>query len=124
MTEALKPRRVLVVDDNRDNADTMAMFLRLIGHDVQTAYDGEKALESARVMRPEVMLLDIGLPKLNGYEVAEAVRSWDWGDRPVLAAVTGYGGETVVRQCRQAGFDHHLLKPIDVQDLYAVLEAG
>jgi CheY-like chemotaxis protein len=106
------PRRVLVVDDNVDAAESTALLLRFLGHEVQVAHDGPSALEAARQFRPEIVLLDIGLPGMSGYEVARALRARPEGRGVVLAAVTGYGQEEDRRQSREAGFDYHLTKPL------------
>jgi PAS domain S-box-containing protein len=104
--------RVLVVDDNRDAADSCATLLELGGHRVQTAYRGEHALELAESFRPNVILLDIGLPDINGYDVAHRIRSSDWGTSLALVAVTGWGQEADRRRAFEVGFDHHLTKPV------------
>jgi signal transduction histidine kinase/DNA-binding response OmpR family regulator len=113
-------RRILVVDDNVDGAQSLAMLLRTVGHEVQVYHDGLKALESARTFRPDVVLLDIGLPGLNGFEVAERLRGQSGGGELLLVAITGYGQASDVRRAQEAGFDHHFIKPIDpdvLQDL-------
>lgn len=106
-------RRVLVVDDNHDGAESLAMFLQIGGHDVRTAYDGEEAVTAAETFRPEVVLLDIGMPKLNGYEACRRIRDSDWGRDMILIAQTGWGQEEDKRRTREAGFDGHLVKPVD-----------
>ena len=105
--------RVLVVDDNRDAADSLTQLLRRLGHEVGTEYDGPAAVLAAATMRPSVVLLDIGLPKMNGYEVAEEIRSQPWGREIVLMALTGWGQSTDKHRAVAAGFDHHLTKPVD-----------
>lgn len=114
-------RRVLVVDDNADAAATLAMLLRISGHEVKVAHDGHAALEAARTFRPEVVLLDIGLPGLDGYEVARRLRSRPETAHSLLVAVSGYGQEDDKRRSREAGFDQHLVKPVDFAALRAVL---
>jgi PAS domain S-box-containing protein len=104
--------RILVVDDNRDAADSLAMMLRLLGHDIQTAHDGLEAVQAAASFRPEIVLLDIGLPKLNGYEAARHIRAQPWGGHMALIALTGWGQEEDKRRSLEAGFDHHLTKPV------------
>ena len=106
-------RRILVVDDNRDSATTLAMLLRMNGNDTRTAHDGVEALEVANEFQPEVMLLDIGLPRLNGYEVAQSIRALPWGQKVVLVALTGWGQEEDRQKSRAAGFNAHLVKPLD-----------
>jgi PAS domain S-box-containing protein len=113
--------RILVVDDNRDAADTLAMLLRMMGHAVHTAHDGLEAVGSASVFQPDVALLDIGLPKLNGYEVARRVREQPGGDKVVLIALTGWGQEEDRRRSREAGFDYHLTKPVELDALQQLL---
>src|SRR5262249_48890314 len=113
--------RVLVVDDNRDSADSLATLLRLVGNDVRTAYDGRQALEVAAQYQPEMGLLDIGLPGLDGLEVAWRRRRERGYGRPVLTALTGYGSEEDRRRSLAAGFDHHMVKPVDFASLQAVL---
>jgi CheY-like chemotaxis protein len=104
--------RVLVVDDNRDAADTCALLLELSGYRVQTAYNGTRGLQLAESFRPRVILLDIGLPDINGYEVARQVRASAWGADLPLVAITGWGQEADRRRALEAGFDHHLTKPV------------
>ena len=113
--------RVLVVDDNVDAADSLAVLVRLHGHEVRIANDGHTALETAQDFRPEVVLLDIGLPGMNGYEVARRLRAGADGNRLLLAAVTGYGHAEDRSRSRQAGIDHHLVKPIDPEALRQLL---
>ena len=113
--------RVLVVDDNRDAADSLAMLLRATGNEIRTAYDGLEALQVAGEFRPEVVLLDIGLPKLDGHEVAQRLRREPWGQRVLLIAVTGWSDEADRAKSRAAGFDHHLVKPLDTAHLAQLL---
>ncbi len=109
--------RVLVVDDNLDAADTVGMFLRIEGHVVQTAADGEEALACAAAFHPDVVILDIGLPRLDGYEVARRLRQGAAGGAALLIALTGYGQKGDQDQAREAGFDLHLVKPADPRQL-------
>ena len=109
--------RVLVVDDNIDAAESIAMFLKLLGHDVKTAADGEQALTCAPVYMPDVVVLDIGLPTLDGYEVARRLRTFAETRQSLLIALTGYGQESDRLQVLAAGFDKHLIKPADPQAL-------
>jgi PAS domain S-box-containing protein len=106
-------RRVLVADDNRDAAASLAMLLEIAGHEVQIAHDGAQAFELAASFRPDLALLDIGMPKLNGYELAERIRQQPWGAAMRLIAVTGWGQDEDKRRGAAAGFDDHLTKPID-----------
>jgi len=116
--------RILVVDDNKDTAESLRMLLALHGHVIRTAYDGIHALAEADAFRPEVVLLDIGLPRMDGYEVARAIRGRDWGGRTLLVAVTGWGLEDDRERARQAGFDHHLTKPTTWNALENVLRTA
>jgi CheY-like chemotaxis protein len=113
--------RILIVDDNRDGADSLAMLLRSMGNETRTAYDGQEGVDVAGEFRPAVMLLDIGLPKLNGYEACRRIRSQSWGKSVVLIAVTGWGQEEDRRLSREAGFDRHLVKPVNPQELMKLL---
>ncbi|MDI1475154.1 PAS domain S-box protein [Polyangium sp. y55x31] len=115
------PRRILVVDDNADVAESLSMLLRIAGHEVHTAHDGSAALEAARTFRPEVVLLDIGLPGMNGYEVARQLRQDPDQSQAILVALTGYGHEEDRRRTKEAGFSAHLVKPVDLVALEAVL---
>ena len=115
--------KILVVDDNRDAADTCAMLLEASGHHVQTAYTGRQALELARTFRPHALLLDIGLPDMDGYQLARQVRSNPWGRVVVLVAVTGWGQEEDRQRAVAAGFDHHLVKPISAETVETLLHS-
>jgi CheY-like chemotaxis protein len=106
-------RRVLVVEDNADAADTLALLLELMGHEARTASDGAQALQVAPGFRPEVVLLDIGLPKMNGYEVCRRMREQPWGREAFIVALTGWGQADDLRQASEAGFDRHLVKPVE-----------
>jgi PAS domain S-box-containing protein len=103
---------ILVVDDLRDTADTLVKLLVMMGHEAHTAYDGLEALQAAATYRPDVVLLDVGLPKMNGYEVARHIRQQPWGPGMALIAVTGWGQEEDKRRAVDAGFDHHMTKPV------------
>ena len=116
-------RRVLVVDDNADAAESLAMLLEVNGDSVRVAYDGEEALEAEGDFRPDVVLLDIGMPKLSGYDVAKRIREVR-GAQVLIVAITGWGQEEDRRRAREAGFDHHFTKPVDYQALLAVINAG
>ncbi len=114
-------RRFLVVDDNRDSAESLAIWLKINGNETHTAFDGLEAVETAAAVRPDVILLDIGLPKLNGYEAARRIRQQSWGKTVVLVALTGWGQEEDRRRSSEAGFDGHLVKPVDFDRLMTVL---
>jgi PAS domain S-box-containing protein len=114
-------QRILVVDDNLDGADSLSEMLRIMGNDTRTAYDGQAGVDMAGKFRPDVVLLDIGLPKLNGYEACRRIREQSWGKGVVLVAVTGWGQDEDRRRSRDAGFDLHLVKPVDPQLLMKAL---
>ena len=112
-----QPRRVLVVDDNQDSAESLELLLTLSGHDVRLAHDGLEAVDVAATFQPDVVLLDIGLPKLNGYEAARQIRELAMGRRIKLVALTGFGRDTDRQRSAESGFDLHLVKPVDHQAL-------
>jgi PAS domain S-box-containing protein len=112
--------RILVVDDNQDAADSLAMVLRMMGNETHTAHDGLEAVGAAAVFRPDVVLLDIGLPKLNGFEAGRRIREQQ-GNRVVLIALTGWGQDEDRRRSREAGFDHYLTKPVEFEALQRLL---
>ena len=114
-------RRILIVDDNVDGAETLALLLRMQGNDVRTVHDGEAALRAAQTFRPEVVFLDIGLPGMDGYEVARALRAMPELAGVRLAALTGYGKDEDRYRAREAGFDVHLVKPVDPERLEQIL---
>ena len=116
-------RRVMVVDDNHDSADTMAELIRIWGHEVRTANDGPSALECARGFRPQVVLLDVGLPGMDGYELARRLRAEGLAGT-LLVSVTGYGQDEDRRRAAEAGFDHHLTKPVDPDTLLRIVTRG
>jgi PAS domain S-box-containing protein len=118
------PLRVVVADDNRDSAASCAALLESCGHQVSVAHSGREAFELACTLRPNVLVLDIGMPELNGYQVAERVRGTDWGRMATLIAITGWGQEQDKRRALEAGFDHHLTKPIDPNNLEGLLRAA
>jgi PAS domain S-box-containing protein len=114
-------RKILVADDNRDTADSLALFLRLSGHEVEVAYDGEAACSVFETSRPEFVVLDIGMPKLNGYEAARRIRAMSAGESVTLIALTGWGQNKDKRRAIKSGFDHHFTKPLDPGQLAALL---
>ena len=118
--------RILVADDNRDSADTLAMLLTIMGNEVRTANDGLQAVDVAAAFRPDMILLDIGMPKLNGYETCRRIREQPWGEKAVLVALTGWGQDEDKRRSQEAGFNHHMVKPVDhaaLEKLLAGLQA-
>jgi PAS domain S-box-containing protein len=117
----VSPRRILVVDDNRDSADSLAVLLQLTGSETRTAYDGAQALDMAAEFHPDVVLLDIGLPRMSGYEVARRMRTEPWGKSIVLLAMTGWGQDEDRARSMEAGFNAHLVKPVDLNVLSALL---
>lgn len=115
MTDSTHAYRVLVVDDNVDSAQSMSLLLQLEGHTVACAHDGLEALQVARDFGPEVVLLDLGLPRMNGYDVARQLREHETGEAPrmLLIAISGYGRDQDRQAAHDAGFDFHLTKPAD-----------
>jgi PAS domain S-box-containing protein len=113
--------RILVVDDSRDAAYGLGKMLQMLGHDIRTAYDGLEAVQAEAAFRPDVVLLDIGLPKMNGYEAARQIRKQPWGKNLLLVAVTGWGQEEDKQRAREAGFDHHLTKPVEPEAVLNLL---
>jgi PAS domain S-box-containing protein len=114
-------RRVLIVDDSEDGAESMAMLLQFAGHETFKAHDGVSALEAAKRLRPDVMLLDIGLPRMNGYEVCRRIREEPWGRTVTIVALTGWGQEEDRHRSQEVGFDAHMVKPVDVEALLKLL---
>lgn len=119
--EELAFLNILVADDNRDATDSLALILEAEGHRVHSAYDGQEALNLALASRPHVAVLDLGMPRLDGFWVAAAIRRAAPGT--MLIALTGYGDEHNVARCRAAGFAHHFTKPIEITQLLDVLAA-
>lgn len=116
---ACAPLRILIVDDNRDFAETLALLLTTAGHSVEWVLSGQAALDTAGLLQPHLVLLDLGLPGMNGYEVARQLRQTLLGSHVVLVAVSGYVQDA--ERLRAAGFDQHLLKPVPIEDLANVL---
>src|SRR5580693_2842214 len=116
-------RRLMVIDDNKDAAESMSMLFELWGHEVICAYDGRGALETAAKYRPDAVFLDIGLPGMDGYEIAERLRELPESARTVLVAITGYGQDEDRRRSREAGIDHHLVKPVAPETLHKLLDS-
>jgi DNA-binding response OmpR family regulator len=115
-------RRILIADDNRDAAESLAMLLEMAGHEVRVAHHGQGAISLAQVFRPDTALLDIGMPDMSGYEVAQALRGEAWAEKVRLIALTGWGQDSDRRRAIEAGFDHHLIKPVDPEKLTALIE--
>jgi PAS domain S-box-containing protein len=117
------PARLLVADDNRDAADSLAMLLRIHGNEVHTVYDGADAVDSAARLRPDAVLLDIGMPRLNGYDACRQIRESAWGRNVLVIAMTGWGQDHDRRRTNEVGFDAHLVKPVDPAELMALIAA-
>lgn len=113
--------RILVADDNRDSADSMALMLGLLGFEAAVAYDGEEALQVASALRPRAAILDLGMPRVGGEEVARRLRAEAWANDMLLIALSGWGRDDDRRRTAAAGFDHHLVKPLDLEALSALL---
>jgi CheY-like chemotaxis protein len=117
------PLRILVVDDNPNTVDMLTMLLQLNGNTTHVAYDGLEAVSVAEQVRPELILLDIGLPKMDGYETCRRIREKPWGHGVIVVALTGLGHDDDRLKSRDAGFDMHLVKPVDPEVLLTVLAA-
>ena len=114
-------RRVMIVDDNKDAGDALAMLLELAAHEVRVAYSGRGALTLAQTFRPDVAFIDIGMPDLSGYEVAQAIRREPWGAQIRLVALTGWGQHDDRERAKEAGFDRHITKPVDSEVIEPLL---
>jgi CheY-like chemotaxis protein/anti-sigma regulatory factor (Ser/Thr protein kinase) len=114
-------RRILVADDNADAALSLAMLLRAMGHEVHTVDDGQAALSRSDTLRPDLIMLDIGMPKMNGYDACKAIRSQRWSVKTQLVALSGWGQEEHKARAREAGFDHYLVKPASLEALERLL---
>ncbi len=114
--------RILVVEDGKNAADILAMFFELEGHQASVAYDGAQAVHLAESLRPHLILMDIGMPRMNGLEAARRIRSTAGGSDPVIVALSGKDQEEDKRQCREAGIDAHLAKPVAPDELRALIE--
>ncbi len=113
--------RILIVDDNRDGAASLAMLLKVLGNEIHTAHDGLQGVEMAESFKPDAIVLDIGLPQLNGYEVCRRIRAQPWGKQILIVAATGWGQEEDRRRSKEAGFDHHFVKPVDAAQFVNLL---
>ena len=120
----MSPRRILVADDNVDAAEALALQLQLAGHDVRTAADGLQALEVAESFAPHVVLLDLGMPRMDGYETARRIRRLLWGKSATLVALTGWGQAQDRQRTSAAGFDAHLVKPVTEFDLFHAIASA
>jgi len=114
-------RRILVVDDSADNATSLAALLKVLGHDVRVAYSAAEAIEAAEQFRPGVILTDLNMPEMDGYEATRRIRSQPWGRSILICAVTGCDTQEHFYRSREAGIDHHLLKPLDLRLLNVIL---
>lgn len=124
LPHSMLSRRVLVVDDNIDSAEIMAAILKEAGHEVHVVHDGRSAVDEARRLRPEFLFLDLGLPGLDGFQVAETLRREPGLEGMRIIAVTAYGQESDRRRAREAGFDQHLVKPVDMDFVESMLGGG
>jgi PAS domain S-box-containing protein len=122
MNTSSAPLRILVVDDNQDSAETLALLLTFSGHDVRVAHEGDTALETAGAFLPQVIILDIGLPRMDGYEVARRLRMRPQSKNCFLIALTGYGQDEDRQRSKEAGFDHHMVKPVDPVELQSLIQ--
>ena len=114
-------RRILVVDDNRDGAESLGVMLRLMGNEVRIAHDGIEAVEQAEQFRPDLVLMDVGMPRLNGLEATHRIRGQEWGQKMTIIALTGWGQPGDREKSREAGCDGHLVKPVNLTDLEKLL---
>jgi len=121
VTSPPTPRKILIADDNRDGADTLAIMLDFLGFQTAVAYNGEEAVEAAQNFKPDVIVLDINMPVMNGYEAAKTIRRTLGHERAVLVALTAYDSPEAVQQAREAGFDLHLRKPMEGAQLSEVI---
>jgi CheY-like chemotaxis protein len=117
-------RRVLVVDDNHDAATTLALLLKLTGNEAHTRFDGQAGVEAADSLRPQVVILDISMPGMDGYQACRFIRAQSWGKAMLLIALSGYGQADDVQRSIEAGFDTHLVKPVDLALLKALLASA
>jgi CheY-like chemotaxis protein len=121
-TPAAGPRRrILVVDDNRDSAETLAMMLQLLNNEVRTAHDGLEAVEVAAAFRPNLILMDLGMPRLNGYDATRRIRAEPWGRSMTIVALTGWGQDSDRARSHEAGCNGHLVKPVNLAELEKLL---
>jgi CheY-like chemotaxis protein len=121
-SRAVVRRRILIVDDNLDAAESLAILMKLAGHEVRMAFDGLEAVRAAETFRPHIVFLDLGLPKLGGGEAARQIRQQPWSKGMILVAVTGWGQDGDRRKSREVGFDEHLVKPAKLEDLTKIID--
>jgi signal transduction histidine kinase/CheY-like chemotaxis protein len=119
--ESRVARRVLVVDDNTDNAELLKILLEDEGHETFMAHDGVEGLAAAERLRPDVVLMDLGLPRIDGFDACRRIREQPWGKQMLMIAITGWGQDVDRRRSHEAGFDHHLVKPVDARDIHALM---
>jgi CheY-like chemotaxis protein len=117
-------RRVLVVDDNTDNAELLKILLEEEGHETFMAHDGVEGLAAAERLRPDVVLMDLGLPRIDGFDACRRIREQPWGKHMLVIAITGWGQDIDRRRSHEAGFDHHLVKPVDVHAINALMNTA
>jgi len=115
--------RILVADDNADSATTLSLMLEVLGNEVFVAHDGVEAVELARKHRPQAILLDIGMPRMNGYDACARIREQPWGREPLIVALTGWGQQEDKTRSKAAGFDRHLVKPVEPRTLEQMIDA-
>jgi len=120
--ETDRKRRILVIDDNHDAADTLSMMLKLKGNNVETQYDGYQGIAAAERFLPDIVVLDIGMPGLDGYQTCQLMRGTEWGKTIRIFALTGYGQPNDFQKSTDVGFDAHLLKPVDLAELLRLIE--
>jgi CheY-like chemotaxis protein len=119
----VSPLRILIVEDNRDSADSLKTLLEALRYDAHVVYDGETGVQSSATLRPDVIVMDIGLPGISGYEAARQIRARNPDGRPTIVALTGWGQHADRQQSAQAGIDHHLVKPLDLAALKQILDS-
>jgi CheY-like chemotaxis protein len=117
-------RRVLVVDDNTDNAELLKILLEEEGHETFMAHDGVEGLAAAERLRPDVVLMDLGLPRIDGFDACRRIREQSWGKQILMIAITGWGQDVDRRKSQEAGFDHHLVKPVEASDISALMSGA
>jgi CheY-like chemotaxis protein len=121
--DAMRSLNILIADDNLDSVESLGMLLRASGYQVELAHDGSEAVETAMRMRPDVVILDIGMPRMNGYDAARRIREQEPNRSALLIAITGWGQDLDRRRSLEAGFDHHLIKPVEAEALDKLLQS-